>query len=328
MIHSASVPNICPSFGSVSRKIGPTQPRKTAANPNSAKAPEAQYQIAAILYKQLKNSTKAALEFALVAQRYPKHVRAADGLYTAGVAHLQTENFPAARKAFAQLVSSHPESRLADGDFLDLDWTPGTRGPVVLLLHGLEGSSDSPYARGMLEAIHAHGWRGAVMHFRGCSGVPNRLPRSYHSGDTGDLSEVVDGLTARSDVSALVVVGYLVWLPSAMHWLKNGLPLTFTAIALTALCSGLLLRQHWTEMKAFLRGKWRVILIGEAVFGLAFLLFVGIRVLDHIQDELLVHELAGRIVVLYGELSAGNTVVGGRQVEQRKRQRLIDLFAR
>jgi len=85
-----------------------------AANPNSAKAPEAQYQIAAILYKQLKNSTKAAVEFALVAQRYPKHVRAADGLYTAGVAHLRTENFPAARKAFAQLVSRYPESRLAD----------------------------------------------------------------------------------------------------------------------------------------------------------------------------------------------------------------------
>ena len=42
---------------------------------------------------------------------------------------------------------------LADGDFLDLDWTPGARGPVVLVLHGLEGSSDSPYARGMLETV-------------------------------------------------------------------------------------------------------------------------------------------------------------------------------
>ncbi|MBN1584242.1 MAG: hypothetical protein JXA89_26270, partial [Anaerolineae bacterium] len=85
-------------------------------------------------------------------------------------------------------------------------------------------------------------------------------------------------LLARS--IGLIVVGYLVWLPSALHWLKNGLPLTFAAIALTALCSGLLLRRHWTELKTFLRDNWRVILIGEAVFGLAFLLFVVIRVLN------------------------------------------------
>ena len=108
---------------------------------------------------------------------------------------------------------------LADGDFLDLDWTPGARGPVVLVLHGLEGSSDSPYARGMLETVHAHGWRGVVMHFRGCSGVPNRLPRSYHSGDTGDLSEVAARLEAREDVSALAVVGYSLGGNVLLKWL-------------------------------------------------------------------------------------------------------------
>ncbi len=133
-------------------------------------------------------------------------------------AHLQT--------AYATLFRRRPRIglrreriALSDGDFLDLDWTPRPHGPVVLVLHGLEGSSDSPYARGMLATAHAHGWRGAVMHFRGCSGVPNRLPRSYHSGDTGDLSEVVDGLTARSDVSALVVVGYSLGGNVLLKWL-------------------------------------------------------------------------------------------------------------
>jgi predicted alpha/beta-fold hydrolase len=108
---------------------------------------------------------------------------------------------------------------LADGDFLDLDWTPGAHGPVVLVLHGLEGSSDSPYARGMLAAVHAHGWRGVLMHFRGCSGVPNRLPRSYHSGDTGDLAEVTRRLLTRQDVSTLAVVGYSLGGNVLLKWL-------------------------------------------------------------------------------------------------------------
>ncbi|MHC4361747.1 MAG: tetratricopeptide repeat protein, partial [Planctomycetota bacterium] len=59
-------------------------------NPRHAKAAEAQYQIGAILHKKLANCTKAAEEFTNVAELYPKHVRAPDGLFTAGVAHLRT----------------------------------------------------------------------------------------------------------------------------------------------------------------------------------------------------------------------------------------------
>ena len=81
-------------------------------NPAHSKAAEAQYQIAAILHKKLKNYTKAAVEFTKVAELYPKHVRASDGLFTAGVAYLRTENFPAARKVFEQLLGKYPESRL------------------------------------------------------------------------------------------------------------------------------------------------------------------------------------------------------------------------
>ena len=117
---------------------------------------------------------------------------------------------------------------LDDGDFLDLDWSPAAQGPVVLVLHGLEGSSDSPYARGMLEAIHAHGWRGVVMHFRGCSGEPNRLPRSYHSGDTGDLAQIVRILQARNDVRTLAAVGYSMGGNVLLKWLgeqRAGVPL-------------------------------------------------------------------------------------------------------
>lgn len=78
----------------------------------------------------------------------------------------------------------------------------------------------------------------------------------------------------------MLVLGYLVWLPSSLHWLKNGLPLTYAAIALLALASGLVVWWRRGQMAAFLRRKWRVVVIGEVTFGLAFLLFVIIRILN------------------------------------------------
>jgi len=85
-----------------------------AGNPKNPKVPEAQYQIAVILYKRLGNHTKAAVEFVKVADRHAKHARAPEGLFSAGVAQLRAENFPAARGLFARLVAGYRESRLAD----------------------------------------------------------------------------------------------------------------------------------------------------------------------------------------------------------------------
>lgn len=50
----------------------------------------------------------------------------------------------------------------------------------LVVFHGLEGSLNSPYAHGLIEAAQKRGWLGVVMHFRGCSGEPNRLNRIYH----------------------------------------------------------------------------------------------------------------------------------------------------
>ncbi|MBD8168864.1 hydrolase [Erwinia persicina] len=81
---------------------------------------------------------------------------------------------------------------LPDSDFVDLAWSEDPAGardkPRVVLFHGLEGSFHSPYAHGLLQACKNRGWLGVVMHFRGCSGVPNRLNRIYHSGETEDAS--------------------------------------------------------------------------------------------------------------------------------------------
>ena len=101
---------------------------------------------------------------------------------------------------------------LPDGDFVDLCWTsepPGSgSAPVVAVFHGLEGSIDSPYARPMLKQLRDAGWRGVFMHFRGCSGEPNRLARSYHSGDTGDIRFLLETLSARFPDAPLCAIGY------------------------------------------------------------------------------------------------------------------------
>ena len=112
---------------------------------------------------------------------------------------------------------------LPDGDFIDLDWVESGTGPIVIVLHGLEGSSDSPYARGILRAVERRGWRGLVMHFRGCSGEPNRLARSYHSGDTDDLAYLVDTLRRREPDTALATVGFSLGGNVLLKWLgKSG----------------------------------------------------------------------------------------------------------
>jgi uncharacterized protein len=97
---------------------------------------------------------------------------------------------------------------LPDGDFLDLCWIKNKSGPIVAVFHGLEGSIDSPYTRGILAAIHRRGWRGVLMHFRGCGKEFNRLDRNYHSGDTGDITYFLDTLHKRYGDTPIAAVGY------------------------------------------------------------------------------------------------------------------------
>lgn len=108
---------------------------------------------------------------------------------------------------------------LPDGDFLDLAWTRENGGPTVLVLHGLEGSHASPYARGMLAALERGGYRGVLMHFRGCSGEPNRLDRSYHSGDTGDVAHVARTLADREGRWPFALIGYSLGGNVTLKWL-------------------------------------------------------------------------------------------------------------
>ncbi|MDA1107206.1 MAG: hydrolase [Proteobacteria bacterium] len=133
-------------------------------------------------------------------------------------AHLQTLWANVVRRA-ENTALRRERLELPDGDFVDLDWTTGASGPVVIVLHGLQGSSNSSYARGILRALHQRGYRAVLMHFRGCSGEPNRLPRFYHGGETGDLNTLVNVLHAREPHTPLAAVGYSLGGNVLLKWL-------------------------------------------------------------------------------------------------------------
>lgn len=111
--------------------------------------------------------------------------------------HLQTI-YPATCIAKPPVAYRRQRWETPDGDFIDIDFVDGTAGqPFVVLFHGLESSSASHYARALMAQVAARGWSGAVPHFRGCSGEPNRAPRFYHSGDTTELDWIIRRLHAE-----------------------------------------------------------------------------------------------------------------------------------
>jgi predicted alpha/beta-fold hydrolase len=111
-----------------------------------------------------------------------------------------------------QLPRTRETLTLPDGDFLDLDWhLPAERppqGPLVLVVHGLSGSSESHYVLGLQAALAQHGWGSVAMNCRGASGRPNNLPRAYHAGGSDDLQRVLAHMRQHHAAAPLAVVGY------------------------------------------------------------------------------------------------------------------------
>jgi len=111
--------------------------------------------------------------------------------------HLQTI-YPATCMAKPAVHFRRERWNTPDGDFIDVDFVDGQAGkPFVVLFHGLEGSSDSHYARALMAELVCRGWSGAVPHFRGCSGEENIAPRFYHSGDAAEIDWVIRRLHER-----------------------------------------------------------------------------------------------------------------------------------
>ncbi|MBI3321065.1 MAG: hydrolase [Candidatus Omnitrophica bacterium] len=98
---------------------------------------------------------------------------------------------------------------LPDGDFLDVDQLAAKESaPRLVVLHGLESSSRAAAVLGLLSQARQRGWGGVAINFRGCSGQPNRLRRSYHGGDTADLAWVIARVRAQHPSSPIVGAGF------------------------------------------------------------------------------------------------------------------------
>ena len=106
-----------------------------------------------------------------------------------------------------------------DGDFVDVDFidAPAEGAPTLVLLHGLEGSSQSHYALAFAHWAERAGWRFAVPHWRGCSGELNRAPRAYHSGDFQEVAWLLQRLRA-SAASPLHVAGVSLGGNALLRW--------------------------------------------------------------------------------------------------------------
>jgi predicted alpha/beta-fold hydrolase len=98
-----------------------------------------------------------------------------------------------------------------DGDFIAIDFAQpepaAVEAPLLVLFHGLEGGSNSHYARAVMRHFADRGWRALVAHFRGCGGEPNLLPRAYHSGDSAEADWILRRIHARWRDATLHAVG-------------------------------------------------------------------------------------------------------------------------
>lgn len=132
--------------------------------------------------------------------------------------HLQTL-WPALCRRSPNPRRTREQLATEDGDFVDLDWYGQVPAPIVILLHGLSGSSGSKYIEGMQEALYKRGFRSVALNFRGCGGQPNRTARCYHSGDTEDLDYLYRQIKTREPATPLSVVGFSLGGNVLLKWL-------------------------------------------------------------------------------------------------------------
>lgn len=155
-----------------------------------------------------------------------------------------------AQTMWAALVSARPPIAYdrrerwttPDDDFIDVDrFDPRDPSlPTVLLFHGLEGSSTSHYACALMAALRERGWGGAVAHFRGCSGEPNRQPRAYHSGDSAEIDWIVRRLRRDIGQATLYVAGVSLGGNALVKWLgEQGDAASSLVQAAAAVCAPL-----------------------------------------------------------------------------------------
>lgn len=130
-----------------------------------------------------------------------------------------------------------------DGDFIDLDHAQhasADNAPMLVMFHGLEGSSDSHYAQAFAEQAALRGVACVVPHFRGCSGELNRAPRAYHSGDFEEIDWILRRLAAEHPGRPLLAAGVSLGGNALLRWAgEMGHQAAPVVRAVAAVCSPL-----------------------------------------------------------------------------------------
>ena len=136
-----------------------------------------------------------------------------------------------------------------DADFIDVDFLAGGEGrppaahpvetPMLVVFHGLEGSSRSHYCQAFAEVAQERGWACALPHFRGCSGELNHAPRAYHSGDYEEIAWILAQLRARHP-GPVIAAGVSLGGNALLRWAAEaGSDASSHVKAVAAICSPL-----------------------------------------------------------------------------------------
>ena len=136
-----------------------------------------------------------------------------------------------------------------DADFIDVDFLAGgadrppaahsAETPMLVVFHGLEGSSRSHYCQAFAEVAQERGWACALPHFRGCSGELNHAPRAYHSGDYEEIAWILAQLRARHS-GPVIAAGVSLGGNALLRWAAEaGSDASSHVKAVAAICSPL-----------------------------------------------------------------------------------------
>jgi uncharacterized protein len=159
-----------------------------------------------------------------------------------------------------------------DSDFVDVDWSVPSggilrqardergeaksmgAGPLLVVFHGLEGSSGSHYAEAFADVARTRGWACAVPHFRGCSGELNLGPRAYHSGDFEEIDWILKRF-AREHAGPVMAVGISLGGNALMRWAaEEGAQARQIVAGVASVCSPLdLAASGWAIGRGFNR---------------------------------------------------------------------------
>jgi len=163
------------------------------------------------------------------------------------------------------VVQTRERITLSDGDFLDLDWsyTEEKSNKVIILLHGLEGNAQRPYITGTAKLFNQNGIDACAVNFRGCSGEPNLLYRTYHSGATEDLDEVVKHILNKNKYAEIYIKGISLGANMALKYVGEGRTLPAVLKAVVAISTPCDLKGSCDELLSLKNSHYAIRFLGH-----------------------------------------------------------------